>query len=139
MSLFERISSFTHQQTSSTSVLFFSGDSVFVVVAQLLSRVPLLMILWTVACKTSLFFTVSQSLLRFMSIKSMMLSNHLILCHLLLSSIFPSIRVFCNEPAYCIIWPKYWSFSFSISLSNEYSELTPLGLIGLIALLVKGL
>jgi len=78
MSLFERISSFTHQQTSSTSV-FVSGDSVFVVVALLLSRVPLLVILWTVACQTSLSFTISQSSLRFMSIKSMMLSNHLIL------------------------------------------------------------
>ena len=125
MSLFERISSFTHQQTSSTSVLFFSGDSVFVVVAQLLSRVPLLMILWTVACKTSLFFTVSQSLLRFMSIKSMMLSNHLILCHLLLllPSVFPSIRVFSSESALCIRRPNYWSFSFNISPSNDGSGL----------------
>ena len=140
MSLFERISSFTPQQTWSTSV-FISGDSVFVVVALLLSRVPLLVIPWTVACRTSLSFTISQSLLRFMSIKSMMLANHLILCHLLLllPSIFPSIRVFCSEPAYGTISPKHWNFSFSISLSNEYSGLTPLGLTDLISLLAKGL
>ena len=64
-------------------------------------------------------------LLKLMSIKSVMPSNHLILCHplLLLPSIFPSIRVFSNESALCIRWPKYWSFSFSINLSNEYSGL----------------
>ena len=69
--------------------------------------------------------TNSQNLLKFMSIESVMPSNHLILCHplLLLTSIFPSIRVFSNESVLCIRWPKYWSFSFSISLSNEYSEL----------------
>ena len=63
--------------------------------------------------------------LRFMSIELVMPSNHLILCHppLLLPSVFPSIRVFCNESVLCIMWPKYWSFSFSISLSNEYSGL----------------
>ena len=67
--------------------------------------------------------TNSQSLLKLMSIESVMPSNHLILCHplLLLPSIFPSIRVFFNESILCIRWPKYWSFSFSISLSNEYS------------------
>ena len=69
--------------------------------------------------------TISQSLPKFMSIKSMMLSNHLILCPslLLLSSIFPSIKVFSNELALHIRWPKYWSFSFSTSPSNEYSGL----------------
>ena len=73
----------------------------------------------------SLSFTISQSLLRFMSIESMMLSNHLILCHplLLLPSVFPSIKVFSNELALHIRWPSYWSFSFSISPSSEYTEL----------------
>ena len=72
-----------------------------------------------------LSFTISQSLLKFMSIESMMLCNHLILCYpfLLPPSVFPSIRVFSNESALHIRWPKYWSFSFSISSSNEYSGL----------------
>ena len=75
---------------------------------------------WTVACQASLSFTVSRSLLKLMSIESVMLSSHLILCFpLLLPSVFPSIRVFYNESALCIRWPKYWSFS--ISPSNEYS------------------
>ena len=76
-------------------------------------------------CQASLSFTISQSLLKFMFIKSMMASNHLILCHhlLLLSPIFPSIRVFSSELALCIRWPKYWSFSVSINSSNEYSGL----------------
>ena len=79
----------------------------------------------TEAHQASLSITISQSLLKFMSIESVMPSNHLILCHplLLLPSIFPSIRVFYNELALCIRWPKYWSFSFSISPSNEYSVL----------------
>ena len=78
---------------------------------------------WTVACQASLFFTVSWSLLKLVSIDSMMPSNHLILCHplLFLPSIFPSIKIFSSELALCIRWPKYWSFSFSISPSNEYS------------------
>ena len=73
----------------------------------------------------SLSFTISWSLLKFMSIGSVMPSNHLILCHplLLLPLIFPSIRVFSNESALSIRWPNYWSFSFSISPSNECSEL----------------
>ena len=91
--------------------------------------------MWTVACQAPLSFTVSWSLLKFMSIELVMPSNHLILCHplLLLPSVFPSIRVFLfcffvfvffpNEPAFPIRWPKYWSFSFSISPSNEYSGL----------------
>ena len=75
--------------------------------------------------KFSLSFTISWRLLRFMSIESVMSSNHLVLCHplLLLLSIFPSIRVFSNEPALRIRWPKYWSFCFSLSLCNEYSGL----------------
>ena len=77
------------------------------------------------AYQASLSFTISQSWLKFMSIESVMASNYLILCHplLLLSSIFPSIRVFPKESALCIRWPKYWHFSFSISPSNEYSGL----------------
>ena len=72
----------------------------------------------------SLFFTISWSLLRLMSIEAVMPSNHLILCHhLLLPSVFPSIRVFSNELVLCIRWPKHWSFSFSTSPSNEYSGL----------------
>ena len=79
---------------------------------------------WTAARQASLSFTSSRSLLRFMSIESVMLSNHLILCRpLLLPSIFPSIRVFSNELALGIRWPMDWSFSFSIRPSNEYSGL----------------
>ena len=78
---------------------------------------------WTAACQASLFITNSQNLLKCMSIESVMPSNHLILCHPLplLPSIFPSIRVLSNESALHIRWPKYLSFSFSISPSNEYS------------------
>ena len=83
------------------------------------------MIPWTEALQASLSFTICQSLLKLMSIESVMPSNHLIFCHtlLLLPSLFPSIRVFSNELALGITWPKYWSFSFSISPSNEYSRL----------------
>ena len=90
------------------------------VAVQFLSCVWLFVTLWTVARQASLSFTTSWSLL--MSIESVMLSNHLILCHslLLLPSFFPSIRVFSNELALCIRWSNYWSFSFSISPSNEY-------------------
>ena len=80
---------------------------------------------WTTAHQASLSITYSQSVLKLMSIKSVMPSNHLILCRplLFLPSIFPSIRVFSNESVLCIRWPKYWSFSFSISPPNEYSGL----------------
>ena len=80
---------------------------------------------WTIACQPSPSTTNSQSLLKFMSIKSVMPSNHLILCCplLLQPSVFPSIRVFSNESVLRIRWPKYWSFSFSISPSDEYSGL----------------
>ena len=80
---------------------------------------------WTAAHQTSLSFTNFQSLLKPMSIESVMPSKHLILCHplLLLPSIFPSIRVFSIESVICIKWPKYWSFSLSISTFNEYSGL----------------
>ena len=80
---------------------------------------------WTAASQTSLPLTISQSLLKLMSIESVRLSNHLVICHplLFLPSIFPSVRVFPNELTLCIMWPKYWSFSLSISPSNEYSGL----------------
>ena len=92
---------------------------------QSFSRVRLFATPWTAAHQASLSITNSRSLLKLMSIESVMPSNHLILCcPLLLSpSIFPSIRVFSNESVLHIRWPKYWSFSFSISLSNEYSRL----------------
>ena len=92
---------------------------------QSLSCVRFFVTPWTAACQTSLSITNSWSLLKLMSIESVMPSNHLILCHplLLLSSVFPSIRVFSNESVLCIMWPKYWSLSFSVSPSNEYSGL----------------
>ena len=92
---------------------------------QLLSHARLSVTPWTAARQASLSIANSQSLLKLMSIELVMPSNHLILCHflLLLPLIFPSIRVFSNESALCIRWPKYWSFSFSISPSKEYSGL----------------
>ena len=89
---------------------------------QSFSHVWLFVSSWTVARQASLSFTITQSLLKLMSIESVMLSNHLILCCplLLLPSVFPSTRVFSIESALCIRWPKYWSFIFSISPSNEY-------------------
>ena len=96
-----------------------------VIVVQLLSCVWLFATPWTAACWASLSFTMSRSLLKLMFIELMMPSNHLILCRPLLlpPSIFPSIRVFFNERVLHIRWQKYWSFSFSISPSNEYSRL----------------
>ena len=90
-----------------------------------LSRVRLFMTPWTAARQASLSITSSQSLLKLVSIESVMPSNHLIFCRplLLRPSIFPSIRVFSNESVLRIRWPSYWSFSFSISPSNEYSVL----------------
>ena len=92
---------------------------------QLLSHVQLFATPWTAARQASLSITNSGSLLKLMSIELVMPSNDLILCHplLLLPSIFPSIRVFSNQSDLHIRWPKYWSFSFSISPSNEYSGL----------------
>ena len=93
-------------------------------VVQLLNRVQLFATPRTAACQTSLSFSVFSSLLKLLSIESMMPSNHLILCcPLLLLSIFLSIRVFSNESALCIRWPRYLNFSFSISPSNKYSGL----------------
>ena len=92
---------------------------------QLLSHVPLFATLWVTACQASLSITKSRSLLKLMSTESVMPSSHLILCRplLLLPPIPPSIRVFSNESALLMRWPKYWSFSFSISPSNEYPGL----------------
>ena len=94
-------------------------------VVQSLSRVRLFVTAWPAAHQASLSFTISWSLLKLMSVESVMPSYHLILCRplLLLPLVFPSIRVFSNESALRIRWPKYWSFSFSISPSNEYSGL----------------
>ena len=94
-------------------------------IAQFISCVWLFATPWTAAHQAFLSFTISQSSLKLMSVESMMPSNHLILCHRLLlpPSVFPSIRVFSEESVLCIRWPKYWSFSFSISASNEYSGL----------------
>ena len=95
-----------------------------VVLVQSLSHVQLFAIPWTAACQASLSFPISWNLLKLVFIESVIPSNHLILCHpLLLPSIFPSIRVFSNELTPGIRWPKYWSFSFSISPSNKYSGL----------------
>ena len=91
---------------------------------QSLSHVRLFATPWTAAHQASLSIINSRSLLKLMSIESVMPSNHCILCHpLLLGSVFPSIRVFFNDSVLCIRWSKYWSFSFSISPSNEYSGL----------------
>ena len=96
---------------------------------------------WTAAHQASLSTTNSWSLLKLMSTQSVMPSNHLILCHplLLLPSIFPSIRVFSNESVLCLRWPKYWSFSFSISPSNEYPGLVSFRMDWLDLLAVQGI
>ena len=112
-----------------------SQPSNHVLVVQSLSRVWLFATPWTAARRASLSFTISQSLLKLMSFELMIPSNHLILCRpLLLPSIFPRIKVFSKESAFHIRWAKYWSFSFSISLSSEY-----LGLTSLVAQTVKHL
>ena len=106
----------------------------------MLSCVRLFVIPWTAARQASLSITNSWSLLKLMSTESVMPSNHLILCHPLLLQplIFLSIRVFSNESVLCIRWPKYWSFSFSISPSNEYSGLISFGIDWLDLLAVQG-
>ena len=106
---------------------------------QSLRRVRLFATPWNAACQASLSITNSGSLLKLMSIELVMPSNHLILCHPLSSpSIFPSIRAFSNESVLCIKWPKYWSFSFNISHSNEYSGLIPFRMDWLDLLAVQG-
>ena len=107
---------------------------------QSLSHVRLFATPWTAARQASLSITNSRSLLKLMSIKSVMPSSHLILCRPLLlpPSIFPSIRVFSNESVLCIRWPKYWSFSFSISPCSEYSGLISFRMDWLDLLAVQG-
>ena len=114
-----------HESDQKTSQKNTNCVSPLVSAFQLLSHVRLFVTPWTAACQASLFITNSGSLLKLLSIESVMPSNHLILCRPLLlpSSIFPSIRVFSNESVLCIRWPKYWNFSFSISPSKEYSGL----------------
>ena len=107
---------------------------------QLLSCIQLFATPWTAAHQASLSITNSQSLFKLMSIELVMPSNHLILCRplLLLPSIFPSIRVFSNESVLHIRWPKYWSFTFSISPSKVYSELISFRMDWLYLLVVQG-
>ena len=108
--------------------------------SQSVSPVQLFETPWTAARQASLSFTTSQRLLRLMSIESVMPSKHLVLCHplLLLTSVFPSIRVFRNELALHIRWPNYWNFTFSISPSNEYSGLISFRMDWLDLLAVQG-
>ena len=118
----------------------FCANQHTVSLVQCLSRVWLCATPWTAAHQASLSFTNFQSLLKLMFSKLVMPSSHLILCHplLLLTSIFPSIRVFSNESVLHIRWPSYWSFSFSISPSNEYSRLISLRIDWLDLLAVQG-
>ena len=115
--------------------VYFSISSV-----QSLNRVQLFMTPWTAVHQASLSITNSQRLLKHMSIEPLMPSNHLILCHPLLlpPSIFPGLRVFSNESVLRIRWPKYWSFSFSISPFNEYSGLISFRMDWLDLLAVQG-
>ena len=116
------------------------GNSYWTLSAQSLSNFQLSVTSWTTAHQASLSITNSRSPPKPMSIKSIMLSNHLILCCplLLLPSISPSIRVFSNESVLRIRWPKYWSFSFSISPSNEHSGLISFGMDWLDLLAIQG-
>ena len=110
-------------------------------VVQLLSHVQLYATPWNAVGQASLFFTISWSLFKLMSIELVMLSNHLVLCHplLLLPSVFPSIRVLSSESVLPSRWPKYWSFTFSISPSNEYSGLISFRMDWLDLLVVQGI
>ena len=118
----------------------FAYDSFHFSSVQSLSHVQLFATPWTTACQASLSITNSRSSLKLMSIESVMPSSHLILCHplLLLPSIPPSIKVFSNESPLHIRWPKYWSFSFNISPSNEYSRLISFRMDWLDLLAVQG-
>ena len=134
---------FAKEQRSIFVILLGTGSSAWNSLfssVQSLSRVQLFATPWTAAHQASLSITNSWRLLKLISIESVMPSNHLILCRplLLLSSIFPSIKVFSIESVLCIRWPKYWSFSFSISLSNEYSGLISFKIDWLDLLAVQG-
>ena len=114
--------------------------NLYITSVQLLSGVRLFATAWIAACQASLSITNSQSLLKLMSIESVIPSSHLMLCHslLLLPSIFPSIRVFSNESILRTRWPKYWSFSFNISPSSEHSGLISFRMDWLDLLAVQG-
>ena len=118
------------------SYLVFFRYKIVLQSVQSLSHVQLFVMPWTAACQASLSITNSQSLLKLMSIVSVMPSNNLILCHPLLlpPPIFPSISVFSSRSVLCIRWPKYWSFSFNISPFNEHQDWSPLGWTGWISL-----
>ena len=117
-----------------TYLLLFAFSSV-----QSLSCIQLSATPWTAACQASLSITNAQSLVKFLFVELVMSSNHLVLCcPLLLPSIFPRSRVFPNEPVIHIRWPKYWSFSFTISPSNEYSGLISFRMDWLDLLAVQG-
>ena len=121
--------------------IIYTKKQIYIIFVQLLSHVQLFVTPWIAAHQASLSTTNSQSLLKLMSIESVRPSNHLILCCplLLLPSIFPSIRVFSNELALHIRWPKYWSFNFSISPPMNIQGWFPLGLTSLISVQPKGL
>ena len=123
-----------------TPDMYVSCVCIYINSVQSLSRGRLFATAWTAARQASLSITTSWSLLKLMSIKTVMPSNHLILCHPLLLplSVFPSIRVFSSESILRIRWPKYWCFSFSISPSNEYSELSSFTIDWLDLLAVQG-
>ena len=122
-----------------TSHICICKFTIYFAVVQSPSRVWLYATPWTAAHQSSLSLTISPSLPKFIYFESVMPSNHLILCHpLLLPLIFPSIRVFSNESTVCIRWPKYWSFSFKISPSNEYSGLISFRMDWLDLLAVQG-
>ena len=123
--MFEKVFLKTALNFNMVSLLYVIRSGTKASTVQSLSRVRFFETPWTATCQASLSITNSRSLLKLMSIELVMPSSHLILgCPLLLlPSIFPRIRVFSNESALCIRWPKYWSFSFNISPSNEYSGL----------------
>ena len=129
-------SSYTFSFLSFFLILF----SIVAIVVHLLNHVWLFATSWTTICQGLLSFTIFLSLLKFMSIESVILSNHLILCcpRLLLHSVFPSIIVFSSQSALHIWWPKYWSLSFSISLFSEYSGLNSFGIDWFDLLAVQG-
>ena len=113
------IKCFMRRSNSSSECCLLSGGLLFTH-----CRVQLFATLWIAAHQASLSFTISRNLLKLMSVELVIPSNHFILCHPFLPpSIFPSIRIFSSESVLCIRWPKYWSLSFSISPSSEYSEL----------------
>ena len=130
----------SHKRNANQNHNAISPHTCQIVVVQSVSHVQIFATPETEACQASLYITNSPSLLKLMSTDSVMLSNHLILCHplLLLPSIFPSIRAFSNESIIHIRWPMYWSFSFNISPSDEYSGLISFRMDWLDLLAVQG-